>query len=116
MIFVALIARGGDNAAPLLLIQAALEQLLAVHERLSGEHTDGELLAAHLKVEHGDRLAARLRGVHRDVHRDGGLAHTGTGGNEDELALVQTEDLAVEVDKSGRETGQALAALLRKTA
>ena len=71
-----------------------------------------QLVAAHLQAEHRDREVLHQRGVLGDAEREGGLAHAGTGGDDDHVARLQTADDAVEVDEAGGDADHPAAALL----
>ena len=90
-------ARGGADALPLVVREAAGLELFAVHKALAGEQAHDELLPRHLQREHGDRPARGLGRGQGDVQADAGLAHAGPGGDEYEVARSHAEDGAVQL-------------------
>ena len=61
--------------------QAASESA-ALDQGFAGKHTERKLLRRHFKGEASHRLFRGARHLHRDVHGEGGLTHTGTGANQ----------------------------------
>ena len=47
--------------------------------------------------------------MQRHVQRDGGLAHAGAPGHQDQFGVVQAEDRPVQIGKAGRHTGDLVA-------
>ena len=73
-----------DEPIPVRVLELARAQALRVDAALGAEHALHELLLAHLEGEKGDGVAVH-GGIRRDVEREGGLAHRGARGDEDEV-------------------------------
>jgi hypothetical protein len=92
---------------PLLVVQAPGAQLVLVDLGDRGKHAHRELARAHLHAEDGHRQAhARVqRHVLGDVEREGGLAHRGAPGDDDQVAGLQARGLLVELGEAGGHAG-----------
>ena len=67
-----------------------------IHPGREQRHALDELLAAHFQAENRDRLLAVHRHVLGDVHRERGLAHARTRGDDDHLRGVQAAGHAIQ--------------------
>ncbi len=91
--------------------QEAFLQPLLVDPGLRGQHAAQQRLLAHLQAEDGHNGAVVDGRILGDVDGQGGLAHRGAGGDDDQLALLQAAGHAVEFGEVGGQAGN-LAALL----
>src|SRR5690606_897238 len=62
-------------------------------------------LLAHLQREEGDRLLRADGRVLRDVEGERRLPHGGTGGDDDQVAPLETRGEVVQVGEAGRYAG-----------
>ena len=86
-------------------------QLLRLEQRLTGQKTARKLFLAHLELEHAHTRAllvalrlvldARLGRVQRDIERESGLTHAGSGRDQDQVGLVQAGQRLIERMKAG---------------
>ena len=83
---------GHGDLVPVVIGELAGDQLFVVHKALAGNKAQGQLLPAHLQGEEGHLLARFFARVQQDVQGHGRLAHAGTGGQEDEVGLIQARD------------------------
>ena len=74
-------------------VRSRCESMLATR----AQQAQHELLLAHLEREDADRLALADRRVLRDVQREAGLADAGPGGEDDQVALLQSAGQRVQV-------------------
>ena len=100
---------GSDDAVPLCGRESAHGELLAVDHGGGGQQTLHKLLAAHLEREDRDGLARMLADVAREIERHTRFALTGTGGDEDQLALLEAHGDLIEIGHAGAEAGNAAA-------
>ena len=107
-------AQGGGalgDLHPVALPQVAADEAGIFDETLAGQQTGHQLVTGHLQRKDGHRLAGLLGGVQGHVQSHTGLAHAGTGGQQQQIRLVQAVDLAVHRRKAGGQTRQGLAPL-----
>ena len=92
-------------------VRLAGAEHVGVDVRLAADEPLHERLARHLEREDDDRLAGQHRGVAGDVERERGLADRGAGGEDDQLAGLQTLGQGVELGEVGRHAGDELLVL-----
>ena len=97
--------RGDRELSPVFLIQMTGRKLLVFNKAFRGKKTHVQLFARHFERKERDSLFIGLRHIQADIERDGRLAHAGTGGDQNQVGLVQAVDLAVKIVKSGRFEG-----------
>ena len=104
-------AAGGDQAAPVVVLQLAAAQALLVDAAEGGQHAQGQLVGRHFHAEYGDRLLAFDGHVLGDVHGEAGLAHAGAAGHDHQVAGVQAGGELVELGESSGQTAEAFRVL-----
>ena len=92
--------------------QEAGLQLALVHPGLRGQHAAQQRLLAHFQAEDGHDGLVLIGRVLRDVDGQRGFAHGGTGGDDDQLALLQAAGHAVELGEIGGQAGDFAALLV----
>src|SRR5690606_13750430 len=102
--------RAGD-AAPVLVLQLAGTQALGVDPAVGGDQAQRQLRGRHFHREHRHRLLRLDRRVLGDVQREGGLAHRGTRGKDDQVRRLQAGGHVVELGVAGPQAGDVAAAL-----
>jgi len=98
---VAHVARRFHEARPLRIADLAQAQILGTDARLGGDHALDELLVAHLHAEDGHAGRPLPGGVDRQGQQEGGLAHAGPPGDDDQVAFLQTAQQLVQVVEAG---------------
>ena len=78
---------------------------MQLHEAFVCQKTHGQLLPGHFQVEDCHRLFILFRHVHADIQGEGGFAHGGTGSDQQQIRLVETVDLGIQIPQTGRQTG-----------
>ena len=74
---------------------------MVIHKALRGHQTHDQLFPGHFQGEKGHRAVGILfRHVEGNVQRNGGFTHTGTGGNQQQVRLVETVDFFVQVPEA----------------
>ena len=121
------IGGGAGEVAEILLADLAHAQRFGADPGLLGEDAGGELVGRHFEAEEGDAGAGRAIGgdavldvldhpprrVEGDVGGERGLAHAGTAGEDDEVAMMQAAGLGVERVEPGGDPGKAAAGVER---
>ena len=92
--------------AHLLVGQQPLLDPLGIHGGLRAEHAHDQLLLAHLQGEIDHGAVVVEGGVLGDVQGEGGLAHGGPGGYDDQIGLLQAVGHAVQVPKARGDAGE----------
>ena len=77
---------------------------------LAGDQAHGQLLPAHLQGEEDHGFAGELARVEQDVQGQGGLAHAGAGGQQNQVGLVQAGDGRVHIGQAGGQAGDGAVA------
>ncbi len=90
---------------PFALAQAPGAQAMAVHPGMTGQKPEIELFLAHLEAEQAHRAVVAHSGVLGDIQAEGGLAHGGAGGNEDQVSGLQSRGFAVQFLEAGADSG-----------
>ena len=96
---------GHRHLLPVLLGKLAGDQLLIVYKALAGNKAESQLLPAHFQGEKGHIFPRPLARLQQDVQGHGGLTHTGTGGQKDEVGFVEARDGPVQVGETGGQAG-----------
>ena len=91
----------GDRARP---------EALEIHAAGHAQEAEEELLGAHFQAEKGHRFPV-LGDVEGQAEREGGLAHRGPGGEDDEVALLEPRGHVVEIGEVGGDPRDVFAAL-----
>jgi hypothetical protein len=105
------LTEGIGQLVVILAAQKAGLQLALVHPGLRGQHAAQERLLAHFQAENGHRGAVVDGRVLGHIDGQRGFAHRGTGGDDNQLALLKAAGHAVQFDEVGGQAGN-LAALL----
>ena len=90
---------------PVLRGELAGDQLFVVHKALTGDEAQGQLLPAHFQREEDHVFPGFFPRLQQDVQGHGGLAHAGTGGQQNQVRLVQAGDGPVQVGQAGGQAG-----------
>ena len=96
---------GGGEPRPILVVELAGPHLGLVDAPHRGEHTHDDLLGGHLEGEDQHRLVGGEGRVLAQVHGKGGLAHGGTGGDDDQIRTLQAGGHLVQIVVAGRHAG-----------
>ena len=96
---------GGGEAGPILVVELAGPHLGLVDAPHRGEHTHDDLLGGHLQREDEHRLVGGEGRVLAQVHGKGGLAHGGTGRDDDEVRALQAGGHLVQIVVARRDAG-----------
>ena len=90
---------------PFVVLQPPGAQLVLVDLPDRAQHPHGELRRAHFHAEHRHRQAVVHGGVLGDVEGEGGLAHAGAAGDDDQVTRLQPGGAVVEVVEAGGHAG-----------
>ena len=101
----------GAELAEVFAGEEAGAHLVGVHAGLRAQHAVEQGFLRHFQREDGDAFAALDGGVFGDVDGEGGFAHGGTGGDDDEVGLLQAAGHVVEIGVVSFQAGDASAAL-----
>ena len=102
--------RAGSHGqlGPIAFAQKTAAQAGAIHPSFRTEHADGQLLLGHLQ---GEYRRGNLRvdgGVLGHVQTQGGLAHARSASHDDEVGILKTRRLSVQILEARRDTGDQL--------
>ena len=98
--------RGADlrrflhQPAAVLLGDGPIAEPVPVDLRRGAQQPVGEFEAGHLEADEEHRPPQTDRHMLGDVHREGGLSHAGSGGEDDQLGVVQAPAERVEVGEA----------------
>ncbi len=84
---------------------------VGVDAGLRAQHAVQQGFLGHFQRKDGDAFAAQDSGVLGDVDGEGGFAHRGTGGDDDQVGLLQAAGHVVEIGVVSLKAGDASAAL-----
>ena len=97
-----------DLVFPVGVLQEAAADLRRVDARLAGQHALHQFVLRHLQREEQAGDVVLQRRVHGDVHRPGGLAAAGAGGDDDQVLALQARRELVELGEPRRHAGHGL--------
>ena len=92
---------GEGQILPVLGPERTGAERLTVDARFSGEDAVGQLFLRHFEAEDGHRHLLLHGHAGRDVQRETGLAHTGTGSEDDEVAAAKAGEDGVQQPEAG---------------
>ena len=101
--------RSLGKIVPVGVVQTAGTECLAVDVGSAGKDTVGQLFAGHFQAENDGWNLLLTRHVGGDVQREGGLAHTGAGGQNDKVRTAQAGKHGVQVVETCGDAGELVA-------
>ncbi len=103
---------GGGEFVAILAEEEAFLDFDRVDSGLGSEHAAEKGFLRHFQREDGHDVAVVDGGVLRDVDSEGGFAHGGPRGDDDELGLLEAAGHAIEFGEMGGEAGDLAAFLI----
>ena len=101
--------QGVVELAPLLLVEIAVAELLAIDAGGGAEHAGEQRLLGHFQREDGDGLLELQGNMLGDVQGERGFAHGGPRGDDAKIAAVHAAGHFVELGEAGADALDALA-------
>ena len=94
-----------SQARPVIVFELAGTHLGLIDTAERGQHTHDQRFAWHLEGVHQHRLFAAQHGVFHQVHREGGLTHRRTTGDDDQVGRLQAAGFLVEIRVASGQAG-----------
>ena len=105
------LADSGAEFGPILFFEATAANPGLVDFAHRRQHPHHQLGRGHLHTEHQHRLVVAQQGIFHQIHREGGFTHRRTGGDDNQVGLLQARGHFVELFKTGTEAGDGLIAV-----